>query len=70
MQGGVLYARDSADNLMHSGTTVTVFNPSDLQNVSPIQLQSLDTLMYQSDDGTLGKYKTSSVTAAPPRCCP
>ena len=64
VQDGVLYARNSADNLMHSGTTVNAFNPSDLQNASLTQLQSLDTLMYRSDDGTLGKYKTSSVSVA------
>ncbi len=64
VQDGVLYARNSADNLMHSGTTVAAFNPSNLQNASLTQLQSLDTLMYQSDDGTLGKYKTSSVSVA------
>ncbi|WPT13112.1 hypothetical protein PSENEW3_00000957 [Picochlorum sp. SENEW3] len=65
VQDGVLYARDSADTVMHSGTTVAAFSPSDLQNASLAQLQSLDTLMYESEDGTLGKYKTSSVSVAP-----
>ena len=65
VQDGVLYARDSADNLMHSGTTVTAFRPSDLKNLDAFEMSSMNTLLFSEEEGTMHMYRVASVSSLP-----
>jgi hypothetical protein len=65
VQDGVLHARDSADTVMHSGTTVAAFSPSDLKTVDNLQMSSMQTLLFSEEDGTMHMYRVSSVSSRP-----
>ena len=65
VQDGVLYARHSADNLMHSGTTVNAFRPSDLKTLDNLQMSSMQTLLFSEEDGTMHMYRVASVSSLP-----
>eukprot|EP00889_Picochlorum_renovo_P003769 jgi/Picre1/30799/NNA_006159.t1 len=65
VQDGVLHARDSADTVMHSGTTVAAFSPSDLKTLDNLQMSSMQTLLFSEEDGTMHMYRVSSVSSRP-----
>ena len=62
VQDGVLYERSRPHIPMHAAATKAVYNATSLRSIEARKLNSLETLLFTDDGGTLHMYKAASVS--------
>ncbi len=62
VQDGVLYERSRPHIPMHAAATKAVYNATSLRSIEASKLNSLETLLFTDDGGTLHMYKAASVS--------